>query len=151
MLEVEDPVEPGAERRVVGCGAGSHPDVVSLRGDMRDLRCELCGNTRRLLPVASRDADQASVDILVRKRLLQRAQLVEQASDLVTREELVLQRLERGQVVGAGLRPARGHGHLLVPLEDTARGLKIGDLGESGLELGKGVGQRGSSLGTIEI
>ena len=104
LLELEDAVEPRTEGGVVGCGAGRDPDVMRLRGDVSDLRGELGRDARRLVPVAARDADQARVQVVVGQRFLERAQLLEQAADLVAREELVLQRLERRQVIGARLR-----------------------------------------------
>ena len=72
-----------------GVAAGFDPGVVATRRRPGHLDLELGGHAPRLLPVASRDPDQAGVVGVVRERLLVRAQLLQQAPDVVRDERLV--------------------------------------------------------------
>ena len=70
----------------------------------RHLDAQLGGHPACLLPVAPRDADQARVVGVVRQRLLERREAVEQAPDLGIREALVDDAAERRERIGARLR-----------------------------------------------
>ena len=74
----------------------------------RQLDAELGRNAALLLPVAARDADQARVVGVVVERLLERAQALEQAADLVVDELLVRDAAQRRERLGARRMAAGG-------------------------------------------
>ncbi len=130
-LEVEVPLQRREELREVVRRARLDPHLVAERSCARHLRPELRRDAPLLLPVAPRDADEARVVGVVVERLLERAQPVEQASDLVVREALVDDAAERRERLRPGGVPADGHRHLLIPREHHPRARKIRDLGEA--------------------
>ena len=88
------------------------------------------GHAAGLLPVAAGDADQARVVRVVRQRLLERREPVEQPADLGVGEPVVDDAAERCERLGAGLGPERRHRHALLPAEHACSPAEIGDLRE---------------------
>ena len=81
-LQVEVALERGKEAREVVLRARLDPDLVAERGRADHLGAELGWNAALLLPVATRDADEARVVGVVVERLLEWLQSLEQAADL---------------------------------------------------------------------
>ena len=79
LLELELPIEPGAERGVVVGGPCGDPGFHRLRRGLRQPRREIGGNPACLLPVSPRDADQACVVGVVRQRRLELGELARRA------------------------------------------------------------------------
>ncbi len=121
----------GKELREVVGGAGLDPDLVSERARARHLDAELRRDAPLLLPVPARHSDEARVVGVVVERLLERAQALEQAADLVVDEPLVHHLAQRRELVGARGMAALGHRDLLIPCQHTPGPGEIGDLGVS--------------------
>ena len=129
-LQLEVALERGEELREVVGRAGLDPDLVSERARTRQLDAELRRDAPLLLPVATRHADQARVVGVVVERLLERAQALEQAADLVVDEPLVHDPLS----VASWSARADGLPRASSPSDPTpaqTRPGEIGDLGES--------------------
>ena len=104
VLELERPVEPGAEAREVVLGPRRRPGVHSFRGELRQLGRQQGRDAAGFLPVTARDCDQAGV---VRFRVELRhdgLELGEQLADLVAHEELVRKLVKRRERVRPGRR-----------------------------------------------
>ncbi len=101
---------------------------MAARGLSGHFLAELGGHPARLLPVASRHADEARVVGVVLERLHGRLGVVEEPSDLVVGEPLVRDAAERRELVGARLGAERRHRHALVPAEHPGGARDIGDL-----------------------
>ena len=130
-LELEVALERGEEPREVVRRARLDPDLVAERRRSRQLDAELGRNAALLLPVAPGDADQAGVVGVVLERLLERAQALEQAPDLVVDELLVDDAAQRRERLGTRRMAAGRHRDLLIPGEHAYRAGEIGDLGEA--------------------
>ena len=102
--------------------------------DFEVLRPQLGRHAARLLVVAARDADQAGLVGVVRKRLLLGAELVEQLPQLVGDEPLVGGAADRRPLLGPGRRARGGHHRLLVPRQERRDPLQVVDLADQGLE-----------------
>src|SRR5207245_198962 len=140
-------LEPGAEALVVRPRTRIDPRRVRTRSRARDLRRQLRRNTRGLLEIASRDADQTRLVGLTVEALLVRAKLVEQIADLVRDEPLVREASDRRELVRAHLGAVRRHHRLLVPAQQRARLDEIVDVAELGAERLEAGGRNGHSAG----
>ena len=145
-LQLDRALEVGEEEGVVVLGSRLRPHVVGVGGGAGHLGRELGGHAMRLLPVASRRADQARVVRVVVELLLVTGEVVEQLADLVRDELLVCDPVERRHLMAANRAAARRHHHRLVPEEDLLRAAQVVDLGQTCLQLGKGLFHRLSSL-----
>ena len=86
------------------------PGVHPFRADLRHLAAQLRRDQPRLLPVAPRDRDQAGV-VGVRLEALLEAHLLQQLTDLVADEELVLEPADRRERLRAQLAAVARHHH----------------------------------------
>ncbi len=130
-LELDRALEVGEEERVVGLLARLCPDVVRLGRCAGDLRGQLGGHAARLLPVASRRADQARVVGVVVQLLFVAGEVLEQRADLVRDELLVGDPVERRHLRAANGASARRHHHGLVPEQDLHRPAQVVDLAQA--------------------
>ena len=87
LAQVEVLAEHGQERREVVFAARSDPDRVRERRRARHLRAQVRRHLARLLPVATRDADQARLERVVLVLLAEVAQVVQEPAD-ISRDEL---------------------------------------------------------------
>jgi len=112
-------VPPRLDPRVMPAGRGTgHLDP------------ELGRDTAGLLPVAPRDADQARVVGVVRQRLRQGAEPVEQAADLGVGEPVGDNAAEGRERLGARLGAEWRHGDPLLPAEHAGGAAQVRDLGQ---------------------
>ena len=125
------------ELREVGLLTRLHPDGHRQRAGAPDLALQLRRDTPRLLPLAANEPDQARLVGVVRLRLLERPEPVEQAADLVTGERLVREPAHRRELLRPNRRAAGRHLHLLVPGEQRRSRPEIRDLGDALLQLGE--------------
>ena len=130
LLQLEVPLEDGEEGGEVVVRPRLDPDLVALRARAQHLGAELGRHLPVLLPVVTRDADQAGVVGVGIERLLERSELLEQRADLVVGELLVRDAAERRERLGARRVPAGRHRDPLVPAEHAHRPMEVGDLGE---------------------
>ena len=133
--ELEVPVEPGRERRVVALRPGSRPRLLGVGRDACDLGGQLGRDTAGLVPVAPRDPDQARIVGLAVERFLERPQLLEQPSDLGIDETLVGEAVERGELLGPDRAATVRHHHELVPLERERDLVQVVQLVQAASEL----------------
>ncbi len=128
MLQLERPVEPGAERPEVVVLARLRPGLDPLGRELCHLRAEVGGDAARLLPVARCDRNEAGVVRLGIEPGDLGRRFLEQLPDLVADEQLVGETADRGEMVAAGLGAPARHHHELVPLEDTCGDDEVVDL-----------------------
>ena len=119
------------ERGEVVVPACLDPRVVPARRRARHLDAQLRRHPARLLPVAPRDADQARIVRVVRQRLLERREAVEQTADLGIGEAVVDDPAERGERVRARCRAEGRHRDALLPAENACGAAEIRDLRKS--------------------
>ena len=115
------------------------PDRGRLGGGPRHLAGELGGHAHRLVVLTPGEADQRGVVGVRVERVLERAQLLDEAAHLGIDQRFMAELLEHGQVRAAARRAGRRHDRPLVPDEqrrDRSQGL---DLLEAALELDEGV------------
>ena len=143
--EVEVGAQGRQELREVRVLSRLDPDGHRERRGARHLAAQLGGHAARLLPVATDEPDQARLVRVVRLRLLEAGELVEQAPHLVRGKGLVGDPVDGRQLFGADAGTAGRHLHLLVPAEKGRRAVEILDLADALLELGEG----GLHLGNV--
>src|SRR6266536_2679493 len=114
ILELDHLLEPGTEALEVGGPARLHPGAEGKGPDTRRLRGQLRRHTRGLVVVAASHPDQARVVRVVRRAVLVRPKLLEQAADLVRDEKLVRETAERRQLLRAYGCSEWRHDRLLV-------------------------------------
>ena len=136
QLEVR--AQGGQELREVGLLPRLHPDRHRERRGAGHLGAQLRGNAPRLLPLAADEPDQARLVRVVLERVLVRRELVEEPADLVGRERLVREPLERRQLLRPNTRSAGRHLHLLIPAEQRRRAVEIVDLADALLQACEG-------------
>src|SRR5918994_2616085 len=107
-----------------------HPHRHRERRRARHLRPQLGGHASRLLPVTADEPDQARLVGVGVEFVLDRRELVEQATHLVGGERLVREPAHRRQLLGANARTAGRHLHLLVPAEQRRGPVEIVDLAD---------------------
>ena len=120
-LQLDVRAQVGEERGEVVVPARLDPGVVAAGGGAGHLDAQLGGDAARLLVVAAGDADQARVVGVVRQRLLERREPLEQAADLGVGEAVVDDAAEGRERLGARLGAERRHRDALLPAEH-ARG-----------------------------
>src|SRR5207237_9895263 len=121
VLELEVPLERGAQRGEILVGARLLPGPQPERARAADLGRQLRRDPGRLLVVSASDANQAGLERLRIVYLLVRAQPLQQPADLGIDEPLVREPSDRGELLGARLVPGRRHLRPLVPEEQAAR------------------------------
>ena len=136
--QVEVLAEGRQELREVRVLSRLDPDGHRKRGGARHLAAQLGRHAARLLPVAADEPDQARLVRVVRLRLLEARQLVEQPSHLVGRERLVGDPVERRELLGADAGASGRHLDLLVPAEERRRAVEILDLADALCQLCEG-------------
>ena len=116
------------------------PGVLPRRARAGELCVELAGHPQRLAAVAARDAQQGVVAVGRLGRLGSHCRRVvecvavegvEPDADLGGGQALVVQALNRRDVLGAGARSVLRHHRLLVPVEQTRDRLEVGELGHA--------------------
>ena len=104
------------------------------------------GHAHGLVVLAAREPDHARVVRVGIERLLERAQLLDQAADLRVDQRLVAELLEQREVPAAARRSGRRHGHAQVPGEESGDRSERVDRLEAGLQVCEGVGHRPGTL-----
>ena len=127
-LELDVRPQVGEERGEVVVPPGLDPGVVPAGRRAGHLDAQLGGHAAGLLPVTARDADQARVVGVVRQRLLERRQPLEQAADLGIGEAVVDDAAEGRERLGARLGSERRHRDPLLPAEHACGAAEVGDL-----------------------
>ncbi len=134
-LELEHALERGLEELVVLGLAGRHPRLLGVRGGAGDLGREVGGDVDRLVVVTSdRAVQRHSVRVRVGGRG-PRLQRIEHAPEPGVGDARVEDPLERLELVRARVGPARRHHRVLVPQQQAADPVEIGDLAGAGAEL----------------
>ena len=133
--ELEPPLEVRAEDLVVRGRARLEPGAVAERAGSGHLGAQLARHAALLLVVSARDADDARLERLRLRALLERPQLVEQRAELRRRGAIVREPGQGRELLGPGGRAERRHPCLLVPGEEVAGALEVGDLAEAPQEL----------------
>ena len=136
--QVEVVAEGGQELREVRVLPRLDPHGHRERGGARHLAAQLGRHAACLLPVAADEPDQARLVRVVRLRLLEAGQLVEQPTHLVGGERLVRDPVEGRELLGADAGASGRHLDLLVPAEERRRAVEILDLADALLAVGEG-------------
>ena len=137
--QLDGALERGQEQLEVRRHLRLEPDRGRIGGGPRHLAGELGGHAHGLVVLAPGEADQRGVVGVRVERVLERAQLLDEAAHLGIDQRLMAELLEHGQVRAAARRAGRRHDRPLVPDEqrrDRSQGL---DLLEATLELDEGV------------
>src|SRR5215831_5997928 len=82
-LQLEVPLQAGEELRKVGLGPRALPDRLAERSGTGQLGAKLGRDAAELLVVATGDPDEARLERVVLKRLLELRQVLEQQSNFV--------------------------------------------------------------------
>ncbi len=135
LYELEPALEVRAEELEVGRGARLEPVDVPLRAGSRELGAQLARDASLLLVVAPGHADHARFDRLRVGGFLELPQLVEERAELGSGGELVSDPGERRGLLGPRGSTEWRHLRLLVPAEQEAGALDVGDLAEAPQEL----------------
>ena len=96
---------------------------------MRELLDQVGRDAPRLVEVAPGDADEVRVELRPGRRRL------EQLADPVVDEALVREPLDRRALLRAPLGRRRRHDDLLIPGQELAQALEVGDLRQAAAEL----------------
>ena len=136
--QVEVVAERGQELREVRVLSRLDPHGHRERGGARHLTAQLGRHAACLLPVAADEPDQARLVRVVRLRLFEARQLVEQPSHLVGRERLVRDPVEGRELLGPDAGASGRHLDLLVPAEERRRAVEILDLADALFQLREG-------------
>ena len=137
LLELQEMLERRRERLEARLLARLEPGLLRVCRRPRHLRGEVRGHADGLLVVALEHGDQPHV---VRVRVLRsrpRLQLVEDAAELRVGQARVLDPLERLELIRARVRPTRRHHRVLVPQQQAADPVEIGDLAGAPVQFGK--------------
>ena len=136
--QVEVVAEGGQELREVRVLPRLDPHGHRQGGGARHLTAQLGRDAACLLPVAADEPDQARLVRVVRLRLLEAGQRVEQPTHLVGGERFVRDPAEGRELLGADAGASGRHLDLLVPAEERRRAVEILDLADALLEVGEG-------------
>ena len=114
------------------------PGFQAERTGATHLRRQVGRDAQGLLEVVPRDADQARLERLRVEPLLDRPQLVEQPPELRVDELLVRDPADGREHLGPRVGAGRRHLRALIPEEQAARLVEIGDLRQAEAELLEG-------------
>jgi hypothetical protein len=127
-LQIHYALQVRQERREVRGLPGIHPGVLGERASPRDLGAELGGHPARLLPLAAGHANEACVVGFEVPPLDLGGRLLDQPTQLVRDEALVLDASQCRNLLGAVLGAGRRHLGSLVPFQERSRAGEVAEL-----------------------